>query len=130
MSTLTPPVPLEKPENQPRVDWIQDYASAPDFDYPPEFYEHTEALWKDKGVQVINNRVLRMISCQLSCIDQATYERSNEYQLIDCAKYFLDQVHIIKQPDYTPTEQDILRCRVLTSGIFETLFQVDKVNFQ
>lgn len=52
MSTLTPPVPLEKPENQPRVDWIQDYASAPDFDYPPEFYEHTEELWKDRGVQV------------------------------------------------------------------------------
>lgn len=59
-----------------------------------------------------------------------TYERSNEYQLIDCAKYFLDQVDVIKRPDYTPTEQDILRCRVLTSGIFETQFQVDKVNFQ
>lgn len=26
--------------------------------------------------------------------------------------------------------QDILRCRVLTSGIFETRFQVEKVNFQ
>lgn len=38
-------------------------------------------------------------------------------------------MHTIKQPDYTPTEQDILRCRVLTSGIFETHFQVDKVNF-
>ncbi|TKS87292.1 Guanine nucleotide-binding protein G(s) subunit alpha isoforms XLas [Collichthys lucidus] len=25
---------------------------------------------------------------------------------------------------------DLLRCRVLTSGIFETRFQVDKVNFQ
>ena len=32
-----------------------------------EFYEHTEILWKDKGVQ--------------SC-----FERSNEYQLIDCAQ--------------------------------------------
>ncbi|KAK9872533.1 hypothetical protein WA026_017998 [Henosepilachna vigintioctopunctata] len=110
MSTLTPPVQLEKPENQVRVDWIQDCATGQDFDYPPEFYEHTEALWKDKGVQ-------------------QTFERSNEYQLIDCAKYFLDQVSVIKQPNYTPTEQDILRCRVLTSGIFETSFQVDKVNF-
>ncbi|XP_076330386.1 guanine nucleotide-binding protein G(s) subunit alpha isoform X1 [Tachypleus tridentatus] len=110
MSTLVPPVPLENPENQWRVDYMQDVASSLNFDYPSEFYQHTEALWKDKGVQ-------------------AAYERSNEYQLIDCAKYFLDRVSIIKQPDYTPTEQDILRCRVLTSGIFETKFTVDKVNF-
>lgn len=110
MSTLTPPVQLENPANQSRVDYIQDVASSPDFDYPPEFYEHTEILWKDKGVQ--------------SC-----FERSNEYQLIDCAKYFLDRVSTIKQPNYTPSEQDILRCRVLTSGIFETRFMVDKVNF-
>ncbi|XP_041375263.1 guanine nucleotide-binding protein G(s) subunit alpha [Gigantopelta aegis] len=110
MSTLNPPVQLQNPDNQFRVDYIQDVASTPDFDYPDIFYEHTELLWKDKGVQ--------------KC-----YERSNEYQLIDCAQYFLDRVHIVKQPDYTPTEQDILRCRVLTSGIFETKFSVEKVNF-
>ncbi|XP_059607342.1 guanine nucleotide-binding protein G(s) subunit alpha isoform X1 [Phlebotomus argentipes] len=110
MSTLNPPIQLERPENQARVDYIQDVASNPDFNYPPEFYEHTEHLWKDRGVQ-------------------QTFERSNEYQLIDCAQYFLDRVSVIKQPNYSPTEQDILRCRVLTSGIFETRFQVDKVNF-
>ncbi|XP_046375270.1 guanine nucleotide-binding protein G(s) subunit alpha [Haliotis rubra] len=110
MSTLNPPVVLGNPENQFRVDYIQDIASQPDFEYPSEFYEHTELLWKDKGVQ-------------------GCFERSNEYQLIDCAQYFLDRVHIVKLPDYTPTEQDILRCRVLTSGIFETKFTVDKVNF-
>ncbi|XP_042873729.1 guanine nucleotide-binding protein G(s) subunit alpha [Penaeus japonicus] len=110
MSTLTPPIALENPAHQFRVDYIQDVASSKDFDYPEEFYEHTEILWKDQGVQ-------------------ACYERSNEYQLIDCAKYFLDRVHIVRQNDYTPTEQDILRCRVLTLGIFETRFQVDKVNF-
>lgn len=110
MSTLTPPIALDCLEQQFRVDYIQDDASQPNFDWPDEFYEHTEILWKDKGVQ-------------------ACYERSNEYQLIDCAKYFLDRVHIVRQQDYTPTEQDILRCRVLTLGIFETRFQVDKVNF-
>lgn len=28
MSTLNPPITLEKPENQVRVDYIQDYASG------------------------------------------------------------------------------------------------------
>lgn len=32
-----------------------------------EFYEHTKTLWQDEGVK-------------------ACYERSNEYQLIDCAQ--------------------------------------------
>lgn len=32
-----------------------------------EFYEHAKALWEDEGVR-------------------ACYERSNEYQLIDCAQ--------------------------------------------
>lgn len=110
MSTLNPHVELDDPSLKFRVNYIQEVASQQDFNYPPEFYEHTEILWRDKGVQ--------------SC-----YERSNEYQLIDCAQYFLDRVHIVKSEDYTPTEQDILRCRVLTSGIFETRFVVDKVNF-
>lgn len=110
MTTLSPPINLENPANENSVNYIQDVASQPDFDYPQEFYDHVEDLWADGGVQ-------------------NSYERSNEYQLIDCAKYFLDKTRVIRQEGYSPTEQDILRCRVLTSGIFETKFQVDKVNF-
>ena len=43
---------------------------------------------------------------------------------------FLDRVSTVSQADYTPSQQDVLRCRVLTQGIFETWFQVEKVNFQ
>ncbi|KAK0076871.1 hypothetical protein PV325_004750 [Microctonus aethiopoides] len=67
MSTLTPPVSLENHVNQSRVDYVLDVSSSPDFDYPSEFYEIVETLWKDRGVQ-------------------QSFERSNEYQLIDCAK--------------------------------------------
>eukprot|EP00079_Xenopus_tropicalis_P026148 XP_012819842.1 PREDICTED: guanine nucleotide-binding protein G(olf) subunit alpha isoform X1 [Xenopus tropicalis] len=110
MSTLIPPVSLANPENQFRVDYIKSIAPLSDFDYTQEFFDHAQKLWDDDGVK-------------------ACFERSNEYQLIDCAQYFLERIDHVRQNDYTPTDQDLLRCRVLTSGIFETRFQVDKVNF-
>ena len=35
MSTLSPPIPLELTENEARVNYVQDVASQPYFDYPP-----------------------------------------------------------------------------------------------
>nr|XP_040131227.1 guanine nucleotide-binding protein G(olf) subunit alpha [Ictidomys tridecemlineatus] len=111
MSTIIPPVPLANPENQFRSDYIKSIAPITDFEYSQEFFDHVKKLWDDEGVK-------------------ACFERSNEYQLIDCAQYFLERIDSVSLVDYTPTDQDLLRCRVLTSGIFETRFQVDKVNFQ
>lgn len=42
MSTLTPPVTLEDPANQSKVDYILDVSNSPDFDYPPVSYLQTE----------------------------------------------------------------------------------------
>ena len=110
MPNIDPPVRCAEPAMEERRTWLLDYNTRPDFDYSPEFYEACEGLWADTGVQ--------------TC-----FERSNEYQLIDCAKYFLDKVSQVKREDFNPSEQDILRARVLTSGIFETKFRVDKVKF-
>lgn len=38
--------------------------------------------------------------------------------------------YLIKYLKFLLKLQDILRCRVMTTGIFETKFEVDKVRFQ
>ncbi|XP_055356165.1 guanine nucleotide-binding protein G(o) subunit alpha [Paramacrobiotus metropolitanus] len=68
-------------------------------------------LWADPGVQ--------------EC-----FGRSSEYQLNDSAKYFLDDLDRLGQKDYQPTEQDILRTRVKTTGIVEVHFSFKNLNFK
>ncbi|KRY68770.1 Guanine nucleotide-binding protein G(o) subunit alpha [Trichinella pseudospiralis] len=62
-------------------------------------------LWADTGVQ--------------EC-----FGRSNEYQLNDSAKYFLDDLDRLGQHEYQPTEQDILRTRVKTTDVTAIIFCV------
>lgn len=68
-------------------------------------------LWLDSGVQMC-------------------FGRSNEYQLNDSAKYFLDDLDRLGAKDYQPTEQDILRTRVKTTGIVEVHFSFKSLNFK
>jgi GTPase SAR1 family protein len=112
MSTLVPPVPLGDPANEDHLKYVRDQATRIDFEFTPEYFERVEVLWKDPGVQ-------------------AAYERSNEYQLIDCASYFMavDKMREVARPEYKPSNQDILLCRVRTRGILETHFSVEKVKF-
>ncbi|OWF38726.1 guanine nucleotide-binding protein G(q) subunit alpha [Mizuhopecten yessoensis] len=69
------------------------------------------SLWADAGIQ--------------EC-----YDRRREYQLTDSAKYYLDAVDRIAEPNYLPTLQDILRVRVPTTGIIEYPFDLDSIIFR
>jgi hypothetical protein len=55
MSTLNPPVLLENPANQHRVDYIQDVASSADFDYPEvghiRYYPEPHFWWLNMSSQ-------------------------------------------------------------------------------
>lgn len=75
-----------------------------------EIVEAIERLWNDSGFQ--------------HC-----YDRSREYQLSDSAKYFLDKVKELAQPDYLPSDEDVLRTRVRSTGIVETTFQYKGLDF-
>ncbi|XP_023314440.1 G protein alpha q subunit isoform X9 [Trichogramma pretiosum] len=88
---------------------------AIDFETVTEFVEPyvtaIKELWKDSGIQ--------------EC-----YDRRREYQLTDSAKYYLTDLERIKEPDYLPSEQDILRARVPTTGILEYPFDLDSIIFR
>ncbi|XP_062399569.1 guanine nucleotide-binding protein subunit alpha-14 [Sardina pilchardus] len=73
--------------------------------------EAIRALWNDGGVQIC-------------------YERRREYQLSDSAKYYLEDLDRIADPGYLPTQQDILRVRVPTTGIIEYPFDLENVIFR
>lgn len=53
-----------------------------------------------------------------------------KYHLIDSCEYFFNRLDIIRKQEYLPSDQDILRCRILTTGIVETHFSINNVKFQ
>jgi guanine nucleotide-binding protein G(i) subunit alpha len=64
------------------------------------------ALWHDPGIKL-------------------TYENRARFQLTDSAAYFFDQVEQVAHPQYVPSEQDVLRSRVRTTGIVENEFKIE-----
>ncbi|CAG4987846.1 unnamed protein product [Colias eurytheme] len=103
MSALS--IGLADPKNVRSQQYILKLGVSGPEEYTEEYYDHVRALWKDSGVR--------------DC-----FRRSNEYQLIDSAEYFLDRIDLIAKSDYLPSDADILRCRQKTTGIQKIEFKV------
>ncbi|KAF8883078.1 heterotrimeric G protein alpha subunit B [Gymnopilus junonius] len=56
--------------------------------------------------------------------------RSREFQLNDSAVYYFNAIDRMSDPRYMPTDQDILRSRVKTTGITETTFKVGELTYK
>ena len=71
-----------------------------------------ETLWKDTGIQ-------------------ETFKlRDKEFQLNDSAAYFFDNIHRFKEDSYVPTQDDVLRARVRSTGIEEAEFEFSDMCFR
>ncbi|XP_051980375.1 guanine nucleotide binding protein (G protein) alpha v1 [Xyrauchen texanus] len=68
-------------------------------------------LWADQGVR-------------------AAAARGYEYELNDSALYFFEHISRIIAPEYMPTETDVLRVRLRTTGVIETQFKVKHLVFR
>jgi len=72
---------------------------------------HFKALWKDSGIQ-------------------KAFENRAKFQLTDSAQYFFEKLDLVAAEGYLPTEQDVLRSRVRTTGIVENNFEIDGNQFK
>jgi len=100
------------PELQESIDYAMKCLADIDSGLTVDSEKHVVALWADPGAK-------------------ATYERFSEFilHMIDNAKYFLDKSHLIFKEDYVVTEEDALKCRVMTTGMKEELFEMSN-NFK
>lgn len=93
-------------ENIPNVDIVDNAKDIGDGEpFPTRLIEPLKALWADTHVQ-------------------RAYERGNEAALPENLPYFFADLDRLFQPNYQPTEQDIIRCRARTIGITETSFHL------
>ncbi|KAJ8039526.1 Guanine nucleotide-binding protein G(i) subunit alpha [Holothuria leucospilota] len=58
------------------------------------------------------------------------FNRSSEYQLNDSAAYFFDAIFRVSDSEYIPTDHDIVRARLKTTGVVETRFQYKGTPFR
>jgi guanine nucleotide-binding protein G(i) subunit alpha len=90
--------------------------STDEGELPPELAAVMKRLWVDNGTQeyAISRNIHRAVATEsvLRC-----FERSREYQLNDSAAFYLNSLDRISQPGYIPTQDDVLRTRVKTTGI-------------
>ncbi|KAJ2138433.1 guanine nucleotide-binding protein subunit alpha [Coemansia sp. RSA 788] len=102
-------IALENAEYQVHADVVMGMPNQIEADnLPTAVATAVRTLWEDDGVQ--------------EC-----FKRSNEFQLNDSASYYFDSIGRICQEGYLPSDQDVLRSRVKTTGINETVFRYDQV---
>lgn len=72
---------------------------------------HMKAMWLDSGVR-------------------NAYDNRNRFQLNDSTEYYFTKIDEVMQPSYIPSEQDVLRSRVPTTGIVENSFEIEGNSFR
>ncbi|KAF8625315.1 hypothetical protein AX15_005445 [Amanita polypyramis BW_CC] len=78
---------------------------------PSDVADAVRSLWRDPAVK-------------------EAVRRSREFQLNDSAVYYFNAIDRMSVLGYMPTDQDILRSRVKTTGITETTFKVGELTYR
>eukprot|EP00301_Raphidiophrys_heterophryoidea_P022501 c6637_g1_i1.p1 GENE.c6637_g1_i1~~c6637_g1_i1.p1 ORF type:complete len:347 (+),score=93.98 c6637_g1_i1:234-1274(+) len=61
---------------------------------------------------------------------QIAFAQRQKFQLSDSAEYFFNNIDRLASQDFVPTPEDIVICRVRTTGVSEMAFEIDKAKFK
>ncbi|KAF8467287.1 guanine nucleotide binding protein, alpha subunit [Kalaharituber pfeilii] len=105
-------IKFENKENEKYVDTIHtDRELGTGEFFPNEYQPAFRSLWLDRGVQ-------------------ETVHRGNEFALHDNLAYYFENLDRLFSSTYIPSDQDILRSRLKTTGITETVFDLGALTYR
>ncbi|KAK7933818.1 hypothetical protein WMY93_004714 [Mugilogobius chulae] len=110
-ATETLKIPYKYEHNKANANIVRDVDVEKVTVFENPYVDAIKSLWNDPGIQ-------------------ESYDRRREYQLSDSTKYYLNALDRIAEPAYLPTQQDVLRVRVPTTGIIEYPFDLQSVIFR
>ncbi|KAK0619779.1 putative G alpha subunit 2 [Immersiella caudata] len=88
-----------------------DYEMRADEPLPMDYLQPIKRLWQDGGVM-------------------QAIQKGNEYALHDNLEYFCADLDRVWDKNYMPTDQDLLRSRLRTTGITETIFDLGQLTYR
>ncbi|ROT41386.1 guanine nucleotide-binding protein alpha-2 subunit [Sodiomyces alkalinus F11] len=105
-------VGFENPENDKHMAYLMvDYEISARDPLPKDYLEPIKSLWADGGVKM-------------------AIAKGNEFALHDNLAYFCDDIDRLWEDDYVPSDQDLLRCRLRTTGITESVFELGQLTYR
>ncbi|KAL4634725.1 guanine nucleotide-binding protein subunit alpha-11-like [Arapaima gigas] len=104
-------IPYDDPENEVFAEKVREVDTLQMSQLGGCYVEGIRRLWADQGVR--------------QC-----YHRRREFQLLDSAEYYMNNLERIAAPNYIPTVQDVLRVRFPTTGINDYSFTVEKISLR
>jgi len=102
-----------KDENEQKAKLILDFPldQAVEKNFTQQVGSAVSDLWKDEAIQ-------------------KTFQFRSEFQLLDSTEFFFKEIDRISDNDYSPTVQDMIRCRIKTTGIVSVEFEYDKFKYK
>lgn len=105
-------IPFENPENEKcMIQILVEKEIGPNDRLPQEYLAPIKSLWQDEGVK-------------------AAIAKGNEYALHDNLEYFVTDIDRLWADEYVPNDQDLLRSRLRTTGITETIFDLGQLTYR